>query len=887
MKNGLLRKLTAIAIAAVVAFTAVACAPGDETDGTTTTTTTTTTAPADTEDTEEPEDTDEPSDSDDSSEPEDTDDTDEPSDSDDSSEPEDTEPPAPDYPSDRYDASEDPRTGNNATQPLVVGTGTMDGKFSPFFYTSAYDNDIVAMTSASLLSSNKDGEPVAGLEDPSLAYSYDVEVSDDESQSKYTFVLKNGITFSDGEPLTIADVLFSFYVYSDPVYDGISTLYSLDIPGMSEYRFQTSSEMLEVVEDILNAGISGDVDSGIEYGELEGPATPEQQEAFWSYLDEAGTQFAQEIVDYVVAGYGTSANYVPRVFDVGVEAPGEDATDEEKAAFNEAVAAKAEEIQNDESMQVIFGMALWGFGGTEDGVFTDASGNTYTIGEDEVTAEDYWANILDAYGYDLDPDAGINYEAAGSTYVEDYASSLFFENEAAVEGGVTEITGITTGTVVGEDGVERESLEIIVNGVDPTAIFKLGIRVSPMHYYNEGYTGELNDYGVDTGNRDYMEHLKSKNDHPVGPGPYVFEDYTDNIVTFTANDNYFMGSPKIQTIRYQEIAAGSEMDSLTTGTIHYANPSATTAIIADITEGAGDYAKLDYTLVDNDGYGYIGIQAELLPEFEVRQAIVHAINPELSISDYYGELASVNYRTMTKVQWAYPDNPEPIYPYDETGETSKALFEEAGYTYDEATNVMSYPDDHERAGQQVTIKFTLPSESADHPAGVIFLDAQQVLASIGVSVEIEVDTALLSKLSTAADSNIQVWAAAWGSGGVDPDMFQIWYSDPAVNTGTSPERSGIFYQYQNGPQDVKDMLTELNELIVAGRSTLDQEERKVIYAQALELSTSLAVEIPTYQRKNMIAFNSDVIDVDTLFTGDDVTPFRGPMDFVWQVELVG
>ena len=41
----------------------------------------------------------------------------------------------------------------------------------------------------------------------------------------------------------------------------------------------------------------------------------------------------------------------------------------------------------------------------------------------------------------------------------------------------------------------------------------------------------------------------------------------------------------------------------------------------------------------------------------------------------------------------------------------------------------------------------------------------------------ETDQNLLGKLSTAYESGIQVWAAAWGSGGVDPDMFQIWYSD--------------------------------------------------------------------------------------------------------------
>ncbi|HOB21056.1 MAG TPA: hypothetical protein PKO35_10185, partial [Candidatus Atribacteria bacterium] len=75
------------------------------------------------------------------------------------------------------------------------------------------------------------------------------------------------------------------------------------------------------------------------------------------------------------------------------------------------------------------------------------------------------------------------------------------------------------------------------------------------------------------------------------------------------------------------------------------------------------------------------------------------------------------------------------------------------------------------------------------------------------------------------------------------------------------------------------------DLIMAGRSTLDIEERKEIYKRALELSTSIAVEIPTYQRKNMFVYNKNVIKSDSLFSGEDVTPFQSPIAFIWNVEL--
>lgn len=764
-----------------------------------------------------------------------------------------------DLPANRYDATTTPRTGNNATNPLVVSTGTLDGKFSPFFNTSAYDRLVEEMTQLYLIFPNKDGAMEAGIDVPSYAYDYTQEVSSDNSTSTYTFILKNGLTFSDGKPITAKDVLFSMYVYADPKYDGSSTFYTMNIQGMKEYRLQTNADTLKMVDAILEAGIKSGDDGSMVINPANG-ATPAQQEAFWKYLDEAGVNFAQEIIDYVNTNY---ASYIEKNF----------------APYT------PDQVAANPSMQAAFGMVMWGYGKLDEaGAFIDAMGNTYDLTKDTVDAKIYWANILDAYGYDLS-DAGINYEKAGDLTIQDYVRTAYITNEGKVAGGVQSISGITSGKITCDDGVEREFIKIVIDGVDPTAIFKFQVEAAPWHYYTEGYTGTLNENGVDLDKKEFIDFLKTKNNKPVGAGPYVFQEYKDNVVTYTANDSFLLGSPKIKTFRYQEVTMGAELDAVLTGTVHYSDPSASMKIINDITAGAGDYTKLSYTLVDNDGYGYIGIQGQAIPEFQVRKALAHAMNVQLAVDNHYQELASVNYRTMTKILWAYPDNPENLYPYDGTGETSKKLFEEAGYKYDSAKNIMTYPDGHAKAGQQVTFKFTLPSEAADHPAGSIFIDTQEVLAKIGVKVDIETDQNVLGKLSTAYDSGVQVWAAAWGSGGVDPDMFQIWHSDPAVNQGTSAARSGLYYLFENGSDEEKAMMKELNELIIAGRSTIDVEERKTIYKRALELSTGLAVEVPTYQRKNMYVFNSDVINASTLQSGEDVTPFHDPLEYIWNVEL--
>lgn len=775
----------------------------------------------------------------------------------------------PDVPADRYDAVASPRTGNNATMPLVISTYTLDGKFSPFFYTSAYDNDVQALTQIGLLHYDKDGAPQAGVEYPSYAWAYSQEVSDDKSTSTYKFILKNGITFSDGTPVTAKDVLFSMYVYCDPLYDGASTFYTMAIQGLSEYRLQTSSDVLELMEAIIAAGFTIDETGAMVFPSASG-VTAEQQATFWAPLPEIGAQFTQEIIDYVVASYGTD-EYVKKYVSENLS---------------------WEQLNASDSTRAAFGMSMWNLGSLDDElVFTDAIGTVYDLKTAELTAADLWKAIVTAYNFDV-TDSGAQVEAAGSTILIESLRSAFIASAGSVEGGVPSISGITSGVEVCEDGVEREYIQVVMNGVDPTAIFKLGVAVAPWQYYTQGFAGELNEFGVSLSDPDFIQCLKDKNVKPVGAGPYIFEEFKDNVVYYTANDAFMLGSPKIQYVRYQVIDSGAELDAVKTGTVYYSNPSAKTDIINDVTGGQGDYAKLAYILVDNDGYGYIGVNAQFVPEWNVRRALASTMNLQLCIDNTYGELATLNYRTMTKVQWAYPENPENMYPYDGTGATAKALFLEEGYIYDEAANIMYYPETFTRdgvslAGQQVTFKATLPMEAKDHPAGSIFIDMQTVLASIGVKFDIEVDDKVLNKLSTAYESGIQIWAAAWGSGGVDPDMFQIWYSDPAVNQSTSPTAKGLYWMFANGSDEEKAALQELNELIIAGRSTLDVEERKAIYARALELSTSLTTEIPTYQRKNMFVFNKDVINAETLFSGDDVTPFQSPLAYIWNVELNG
>ena len=132
-------------------------------------------------------------------------------------------------------------SGETKTDAFVIMVDQLDGLFNPFFSTSASDGTIVAMTQIGMLGSkyvNGEVEVAYGDNEAVVVKDYDV-VENSDGTTTYTFVLKNGIQFSAGHPLTMEDVLFNYYVYLDPVYTGSNTLYSTDILGLSEYRTQT------------------------------------------------------------------------------------------------------------------------------------------------------------------------------------------------------------------------------------------------------------------------------------------------------------------------------------------------------------------------------------------------------------------------------------------------------------------------------------------------------------------------------------------------------------------------------------------------------------------------------------------------------------------------
>ena len=711
-------------------------------------------------------------------------------------------------------STDDQGTGTTA-KTLVVGTQNFDGKFSPFFYTNSYENDVMNMIFDGLLLTDREGSVVLKGADGEVRpyngkdYTYngvancDI-VENEDGTVDYNITMKQGIKFSDGEEMTIDDVIFSYYVLLDPTYDGVSTLYSIPIKGLEAYRTGMESRM----NLILAAGPDGY--TATDY------FTEDQYNTFWAAFNAAGVKFAQEILDYVVAeGY---------------------------AAATDPVAAQA---------------ANWGFELAED-----------------ATVEDFWAAIVEAYGYDLS-DEGINKETAGtsiSALIEAEIGDSFSDYTIGVQ------TGESAPNVSGIVKTGDYSMTVTLTEVSATAIYQIPVTICPVHYYGEmdKYDYDNNKFGFDKGD---LSHVKSVTSAPIGSGPFTFKSYANGAVTLEKNPGYWKGEPKIDTVIWREMLDVDKIPGVVSGTIDVTDPSYSAKAAEQIKsansngEISGDVIQTD--LVANLGYGYVGFNANRVKvgtgnggdeaSKNLRKAIatVIAVYRDVAVDSYYGEFANVINYPISDTSWAAPRVTDEGYKiafsvdvdgndiytdgmsaedkYAAAKQAALGYFEAAGYTVTDG-KITAAPADA-RMDAEVMVG---GSGTGDHPTFMALTLASEALKEIGFNLIVS-DMSNFAEMTNAINAGTaDMFAMAWQAT-PDPDMFQIYHSQ-----GGSNEKSYW----------IKD--AELDDLIMQARQSTDQTYRKTLYKECLDIVADWAVEIPVYQRQNCIILSSQRVNLDTV-----------------------
>ena len=484
--------------------------------------------------------------------------------------------------------------GNKKKASITIMTEELSGLFNPFYATSGADMDVVGMTQIGMLSTDNQGLPAAGDDLPTVtkAFNFETKGSGEAAETVYTFVIKNGLKFSDGHALTMNDVLFNMYEYLDPVYTGSSTMYSIDIKGLSQYRTQTNYSsggsdvdaelsnqaaayanlrILELITLYETEGLVEGSDSSYSMSEAE------MQEAISNWYVSDGYKLA--VASNREQATMTEEDYQAMLLEdykLTLKTFKEELESDYKAAkesydvTTEPYKEWAKELSNE-----IFKFFLYEgyitpeynkiqgkvdrtkilkFNGTEilktcdtqekainrvynDTVKTGLNGILTGWGTAGTLATEYTAAAIDVLLHN-------NMKDDGSLLYPNIEGIVSLGHTTNTESVV--IDGVTykvahdhnaDGTPVNAN--EYDVLQITVNGTDPKAIYNFGFTVAPAHYYTadsqypNGRPIDIagNKFGVEFASNNFQSKVIKSQQHvkvPVGAGAFQATDKDDN-----------------------------------------------------------------------------------------------------------------------------------------------------------------------------------------------------------------------------------------------------------------------------------------------------------------------------------------------------------------------
>ena len=747
-----------------------------------------------------------------------------------------------------------------AGTPLVVATSALSQKFSPYFADTGYDQDVVRRTQISMMTTDRVGGIIYnGIKGETVPYNGtdytyygtgDLAVNYDEATNitTYSYKMREDLKFSDGEPVTIDDVIFNYYVFLDPAYNGSTTLSSYNILGLKAYRTQIPEANVEEISKAADAVKAAFAANGEGYTVAESDGFT--QEAYDQYAAAAvklWKEDLQAIVDYVYENY--AADYAEQV-----------------------TGKTAEEVGQSDALKVKLGAAMWGF----------------TVEGDEPTIDDLYASVFAQYGGNFE--AYLATESAVGNNPDAINNALM--SKLAADAGVDTSAGVPN--ISGIKRVDDYTVEVQVEGFEAPAVYSiLGLDIAPMHYYGDPaqYDYENNKFGHPFGD---LSLIQAKSAEPMGAGPYKFVKYENRVVYYEANENYFLGAPKIKSFQYKETNAAEVASAVQTGTADGGEMTGSKTnfeMLASFNDNGEVTGNVVTTYsVANLGYGYIGLNADTMnvagePGSEASKnlrkgfATVLSVYRDTAFDSYYGDAAAVINYPISSTSWAAPQATDegyqvaysvdvdgnPIYTADMTAEqkyeaarqAAIGFFKAAGYTFDEATGKFTAAPE----GASLSYEAIIPGDgTGDHPSFAILTDAREALASIGIELKIN-DPADSNVLWDALDAGTQnMWCAAWGST-IDPDMYQVYHSSNIVGKGGSDSNH---YHIQS---------EKLDELIINARQSADQAYRKEVYKDALNEIMDWAVEIPAYQRQNIVIASTERVNIGTVTP--DVTTYWG------------
>ena len=698
---------------------------------------------------------------------------------------------------------------------MVFASDEFNAKFSPFFAETVSDTMVSDLVNVQLLQLDRTGSIITkGIEGEKKEYNgkeytyhgiSDLDIKENSDGTVfYDFKLKDGLKFSDGEPFTIDDIIFTMYVLADPTYDGNVTFFTLPIQGMDEYRKGVDT----LFNLILKAG-EGNTDFS--------KWTEEQQKTFWTDYKKAVDAFVKEITDLCVKnGLNKEGDSIAAcAANYGYEGLKDDAT---AMDFFNAMLAKYDgsvsKMSASESAGTQFSALMPSYKDYQVGVETGESAPNITgiqkTGEDSlrIVATKVDAQMI----YQLAVTVGALH------YYGDKAKFDYDKNQFGFPKGDLSSMREKISKPLGAGAYVFDKYE---NGV-------VSLKANDSYYDGAPKVKNLN--------LKYVAENDKLNSILAGTTDIATPSFTTEVADAIkkANSNGELSGDKIYT---------TAVDALGYGYIGI-NSHNVCVNKEPGSEQSKDLRRAFATIFsvyrDLAISSYYGDRASVI-NYPITNTSWAAPQPT---DDGY------------EIAFSKDADGNPIYTSDMKDEDKYAaakkaalgFLEKAGYTVQNG-KITAAP-----AGAKMEYEVMIGGGgNGDHPSFMILTEAQKALAEIGMKLDI-------NDMSNSADMwnklnarQAEMWCAAWQAT-PDPDMYQVYYSDVA-NGGKEPGGSNYMYQIED---------KDLDDMIMQARESTDQEYRKTIYRAALDKIIDWACEIPVYQRQEVTTFASNRIKVDTI-----------------------
>ena len=301
---------------------------------------------------------------------------------------------------------------------------------------------------------------------------------------------------------------------------------------------------------------------------------------------------------------------------------------------------------------------------------------------------------------------------------------------------------------------------------------------------------------------------KQFNRNPIGSGPFRFVSLDpDNQVVLERNDSYWGQHAQVERVRLPIVP------DATTRALELRKGSADISPSGSLSADMIDTLRSDHHLAIDQQPGTVlsylafNLRDPILKDVRVRHALAYAIDRGAMLHYLFGDQGRLADSVLPPQHWAYSGDVA-HYPFDP--EKANALLESAGY----------------HRGKDGTRFHLTMKTSTEETTRLLAAVLQDQLRKVGIALDIR-SFEFATFYADVVKGSFQLYSLRWIGGNEDPDIFYY-----AFHSSSFPPKHANRSYYVN---------PEMDRLIEAGRSTVDQEKRKPIYAQVQQI---LARDLP-------------------------------------------